>query len=101
METTNTHHKKQTMTMTIPTSDLKVGDVIIVGGEAWNINAGSSFEVVDRYDVIAIDDPAPQWIGIAAGQVRTEVEVQRIKADGGHFSSRRLSFADTVNIESR
>jgi hypothetical protein len=34
-------------------------------------------------------------------EVRTEVEVQRITADGGRFSSRHLSFADTVNIESR
>lgn len=82
----------------IPTSDLKPGDVIVRTERGYNFKAEHYFHVVNRWQVVAIDEPAPVLIGVAAGQVRTTVHVRRLM-DGRLGQVREQSLGETVNVE--
>ena len=88
-----------TNTITIATSNLKPGDVIVQGGRGYNFNTQRYFDAVDRYEVVEIDEPAEVLVGIAAGQVRTDVHMRRIMSGGWLGPLRSQSCADTVTVE--
>jgi hypothetical protein len=84
---------------TIPTTTLQIGDVLVSNLNGYNMDTNRGFEAVQRHVVVSIDEPAEVLIGIAAGTVRTDVGVRRIKSNGGLGSVRSLSMGDTVTVE--
>lgn len=86
---------------TIATNDLKPGDVIVQTGRSYNLATEAMLEIVDRYEVVSVDEPAEVLYGIAAGQIRSTVHLQRIMSNGKRGAVREQSHGVTVTIEAR
>ena len=83
----------------IPTTALKIGDVLVSNMNGYNLDSNRWVESVERHVVVSIDEPAEVLYGIAAGTIRTGVGVRRIMSNGRLGQVRSQSKGDTVTVE--